>query len=111
VNSLKDRSSAYFEHYHEECIEVLKMMLENETWQLCPLPPHFSVSTMRELQGTKSVGGLGDDATCRYVAPSVCAAQRTSLNSVSLKEDYEDGDSLPFSGKLLLLMPSSCTLP
>jgi len=41
--SLKRQCLAYFQSYHQSSLEELKMHLENEGWQPCPVKPSFGV--------------------------------------------------------------------
>ncbi|KYQ89566.1 hypothetical protein DLAC_09518 [Tieghemostelium lacteum] len=45
---MKEKSLAYFEHFHKDRIEDLKTMLENEMWHKVPLPNNFSVLDIKE---------------------------------------------------------------
>ncbi|KAI6658191.1 coiled-coil domain-containing protein [Oopsacas minuta] len=38
----------YFNHYHELRMEDLKLFIENESWELCPLPINFSLGQFTE---------------------------------------------------------------
>jgi hypothetical protein len=37
-DNFKERSNAYFENYHKARMEELRVMLENELWNPCPVP-------------------------------------------------------------------------
>ena len=41
--SLKKQCWSYFQSYHLERLEEIKMHLENEGWALCPVKPTFKV--------------------------------------------------------------------
>lgn len=40
---LKNQSVNYFRHYHRIRMDELRMFLENETWQICPLKSGFNI--------------------------------------------------------------------
>ena len=49
-NSLKEQCLAYFNSYHHERLEELKMHLDNEGWALCPVKPTFKVQQLVEFR-------------------------------------------------------------
>lgn len=42
-NSIKKQSSNYFGNYHNERLEELRIFLENESWEMCPVKPEFTI--------------------------------------------------------------------
>ncbi|XP_075900528.1 syndetin isoform X2 [Nelusetta ayraudi] len=89
--SIKRQSVNYFKHYHRARLEELRMFLENETWELCPVKSNFHISQLHEF---KFMG------QCRSpsVSPSRQAAAGSSscgppLDLLSLFEQYvQDGN-------------------
>lgn len=65
--SIKRQSVNYFKHYHRARLEELRMFLENETWELCPVKSNFNISQLHEFKF------LGQ---CR--SPSVSPSKQTS---------------------------------
>ncbi|XP_010710865.1 syndetin-like [Meleagris gallopavo] len=56
--SIRKQSVNYFKTYHRTRLEELRMFLENETWELCPVKSNFSILQLhvRSLSNTyKSV--------------------------------------------------------
>lgn len=43
IKATKDQTLAYFKSYHISHLEELKMFLENEVWQWCPVKTNFSI--------------------------------------------------------------------
>uniref|UniRef100_A0A4W3KCL9 VPS50 subunit of EARP/GARPII complex n=1 Tax=Callorhinchus milii TaxID=7868 RepID=A0A4W3KCL9_CALMI len=41
--SIRKQSVNYFKNYHRTRLEELRMFLENETWELCPVKSNFSI--------------------------------------------------------------------
>ncbi|KAL1487430.1 hypothetical protein MTO96_030957, partial [Rhipicephalus appendiculatus] len=48
--SLRQQSFNYFKDYHRSCMEELRMFLENESWELVPVKPSFSILQLQELR-------------------------------------------------------------
>lgn len=42
-DSIKQQSIHYFAAYHRERLEEMRIFLENEGWELCPVKPTFSI--------------------------------------------------------------------
>ena len=49
-NSLKEQCLAYFNGYHKERLEELRMHLDNEGWALCPVKTTFKVQQLVEFR-------------------------------------------------------------
>ena len=41
--SIRRQSLNYFRSYHQAKLDELRMFLENESWELCPVKPSFSI--------------------------------------------------------------------
>ncbi|XP_029022934.1 syndetin isoform X4 [Betta splendens] len=48
--SIKRQSVNYFKNYHRARLEELRMFLENETWELCPVKSNFNISQLHEFR-------------------------------------------------------------
>ncbi|TSK31460.1 Syndetin [Bagarius yarrelli] len=48
--SIKRQSVNYFKNYHRTRLEELRMFLENETWELCPVKSNFSITQLHEFK-------------------------------------------------------------
>nr|XP_023667621.1 syndetin isoform X1 [Paramormyrops kingsleyae] len=48
--SIKKQSVNYFKNYHRTRLEELRMFLENETWELCPVKSNFSIAQLHEFK-------------------------------------------------------------
>ncbi|XP_063042025.1 syndetin isoform X2 [Engraulis encrasicolus] len=92
--SIKRQSVNYFKNYHRARLEELRMFLENETWELCPVKSNFSIAQLHEF---KFMG------QCR--SPSVSPSRQantsatTSPVEVSLFEQYLQGGN-PFERQI-----------
>ncbi|XP_069681255.1 syndetin isoform X2 [Periplaneta americana] len=54
-NSIKKQSSNYFRNYHRDSLEELRIFLENESWELCPVKPDFSILQLQEFRSLRHV--------------------------------------------------------
>ncbi|KAL2080030.1 hypothetical protein ACEWY4_023823 [Coilia grayii] len=92
--SIKRQSVNYFKNYHRTRLEELRMFLENETWELCPVKSNFSIAQLHEF---KFMG------QCRSpsVSPSrqATSSAATSPVEVSLFEQYLQGGN-PFERQI-----------
>uniref|UniRef100_A0A3P9N3P9 VPS50 subunit of EARP/GARPII complex n=1 Tax=Poecilia reticulata TaxID=8081 RepID=A0A3P9N3P9_POERE len=88
--SIKRQSVNYFKNYHRARLEELRMFLENETWELCPVKSNFNIAQLHEF---KFMG------QCRSpsVSPSRQAASSAgpALKELSLFQQYHQ-DGNPF---------------
>uniref|UniRef100_A0A8C1GXN4 VPS50 EARP/GARPII complex subunit n=1 Tax=Cyprinus carpio TaxID=7962 RepID=A0A8C1GXN4_CYPCA len=85
--SIKRQSVNYFKNYHRTRLEELRMFLENETWELCPVKSNFSIAQLHEFRF------MGQ---CR--SPSVSPSRQpesTELVELCLFEQYLQGGN-PF---------------
>ncbi|XP_069372330.1 syndetin isoform X1 [Paralichthys olivaceus] len=48
--SIKRQSVNYFKNYHRARLEELRMFLENETWELCPVKSNFNIAQLHEFK-------------------------------------------------------------
>ncbi|XP_078519783.1 syndetin [Lissotriton helveticus] len=85
--SIRKQSVNYFKNYHRTRLEELRMFLENETWELCPVKYNFSILQLHEFKF------LGHSRS-----PSVSPSKQSSAAAstvLSLFEQYCD-DGNPF---------------
>ncbi|KAG9476344.1 hypothetical protein GDO78_003085 [Eleutherodactylus coqui] len=91
--SIRKQSVNYFKNYHRTRLEELRMFLENETWELCPVKSSFSILQLHEF---KCLG----QSRSPSMSPS---KQATSADAavVSLFEQYTSGGN-PFEIQCVL---------
>lgn len=41
--SIRKQSVCYFKSYHAQRLDELKIFMENEAWEICPVKPTFNV--------------------------------------------------------------------
>uniref|UniRef100_A0A672IR53 VPS50 EARP/GARPII complex subunit n=1 Tax=Salarias fasciatus TaxID=181472 RepID=A0A672IR53_SALFA len=74
--SIKRQSVNYFKNYHRARLEELRMFLENETWELCPVKSNFNIAQLHEF---KFMG------QCR--SPSVSPSRQTVSSGSPAQEE------------------------
>ncbi|KAM9737540.1 syndetin isoform 2-T2 [Menidia menidia] len=74
--SIKRQSINYFKNYHRARLEELRMFLENETWELCPVKSNFNIAQLHEF---KFMG------QCR--SPSVSPSRQAVYSSAPAQEE------------------------
>ncbi|XP_025830981.1 syndetin isoform X2 [Agrilus planipennis] len=53
--SIRKQSANYFRNYHSHRLEELKIFLENESWEICPVKPTFEILQLQEFKSLRSV--------------------------------------------------------
>ncbi|KAM4792316.1 syndetin isoform 4-T4 [Cyanocitta cristata] len=85
--SIRKQSVNYFKTYHRTRLEELRMFLENETWELCPVKSSFSILQLHEFK-------FMEQSRSPSVSPSKQPASAIS-STVTLFEQYCNGGN-PF---------------
>ncbi|XP_040821085.1 syndetin [Ochotona curzoniae] len=85
--SIRKQSVNYFKNYHRTRLDELRMFLENETWELCPVKSNFSILQLHEFK-------FLEQSRSPSVSPSKQPAS-TSSKTVTLFEQYCHGGN-PF---------------
>ncbi|XP_061738558.1 syndetin isoform X2 [Nerophis ophidion] len=84
--SIKRQSVNYFKNYHRARLEELRMFLENETWELCPVKSNFNISQLHEFK-------FMDHCRSPSLSPSRQGASILILGELSLFQQYlQDGN-------------------
>ncbi|XP_066144425.1 syndetin isoform X1 [Euwallacea fornicatus] len=52
--SIRKQSACYFKNYHAQRLEELKIFMENEMWEICPVKPAFSILQLQEFKSVRS---------------------------------------------------------
>uniref|UniRef100_A0A4W2EVJ7 VPS50 subunit of EARP/GARPII complex n=1 Tax=Bos indicus x Bos taurus TaxID=30522 RepID=A0A4W2EVJ7_BOBOX len=85
--SIRKQSVNYFKNYHRTRLDELRMFLENETWELCPVKSNFSILQLHEFK-------FMEQSRSPSVSPSK-QSSATSSKTVTLFEQYCSGGN-PF---------------
>ncbi|CAK6434543.1 unnamed protein product [Pipistrellus nathusii] len=78
--SIRKQSINYFKNYHRTRLDELRMFLENETWELCPVKSNFSILQLHEFK-------FMEQSRSPSVSPSKQPAS-TSSKTETLFEQY-----------------------
>ncbi|XP_006207697.3 syndetin isoform X1 [Vicugna pacos] len=85
--SIRKQSVNYFKNYHRTRLDELRMFLENETWELCPVKSNFSILQLHEFK-------FMEQSRSPSVSPSKQPSSASS-KTVTLFEQYCSGGN-PF---------------
>ncbi|XP_057588291.1 syndetin isoform X2 [Hippopotamus amphibius kiboko] len=85
--SIRKQSVNYFKNYHRTRLDELRMFLENETWELCPVKSNFSILQLHEFK-------FMEQSRSPSVSPSKQPSS-TCSKTVTLFEQYCGGGN-PF---------------
>jgi len=61
-DSLKNECTIYFARFHHQKMQEIKMHLENESWELCPVKTTFKLTQLKVIlifQGHEAFGKRG----------------------------------------------------
>ncbi|KPP73748.1 hypothetical protein Z043_107146, partial [Scleropages formosus] len=83
--SVKKQSVNYFKNYHRTRLEELRMFLENETWELCPVKSNFNIMQLHEF---KFMG----QSRSPSVSPSRQASAANPAEVPLFKQYYQGGN-------------------
>lgn len=51
--SIRKQSLSYFSHYHASRLDELRIFLENDGWELCPVKSNFVATQLQEFKSLK----------------------------------------------------------
>ncbi|XP_022441717.1 syndetin isoform X1 [Delphinapterus leucas] len=85
--SIRKQSVNYFKNYHRTRLDELRMFLENETWELCPVKSNFSILQLHEFK-------FMEQSRSPSVSPNKQPSS-TSSKMITLFEQYCSGGN-PF---------------
>ncbi|XP_069769749.1 syndetin isoform X2 [Narcine bancroftii] len=87
--SIRKQSMNYFKSYHRIRLEELRMFLENETWELCPVKSNFSILQLHEFKFMRQSRSPSMSPSKQYTMTSSAPA------AGSLFDQYQNGGN-PF---------------
>ncbi|CAF4059434.1 unnamed protein product [Rotaria magnacalcarata] len=73
--AMRRQSVVYFRSYHNGRLDELKMFLENETWQRCPVKSTFHITQLHEFRFLRETPSFGSD-----LATSTSFNQKSDLD-------------------------------
>ncbi|KAM4539941.1 syndetin isoform 2-T2 [Odontesthes bonariensis] len=84
--SIKRQSVNYFKNYHRARLEELRMFLENETWELCPVKSNFNIAQLHEFKFMGQCRSPSISPSRQAVSSSTPAQEELSLFQQFLQE-------------------------
>ncbi|XP_072226129.1 syndetin [Leuresthes tenuis] len=84
--SIKRQSVNYFKNYHRARLEELRMFLENETWELCPVKSNFNIAQLHEFKFMGQCRSPSISPSKQAVSSSTPAQEELSLFQQFLQE-------------------------
>ncbi|XP_063219060.1 syndetin [Bacillus rossius redtenbacheri] len=54
-NSIRTQSINYFRNYHKGRLDEVRIFLENEGWEICPVKPSFSILQIQEFRSLRHI--------------------------------------------------------
>lgn len=92
--SIKKQSLSYFSHYHESRLDELRIFLENDAWELCPVKSDFVATKLSEFRSLKP--SLNNCKTWNSLDSSNLSDSDNSAGIDYLQKYLESGSS-PFA--------------
>lgn len=92
--SIKEQSTSYFSHYHASRLDELRMYLENDGWNLCPVKSNFVATQLLEFRSLKP--SLNNCKVWNSLDSSNLSDSDNSTGIDWLQKYLEDGSS-PFT--------------
>ncbi|XP_070199146.1 syndetin-like [Littorina saxatilis] len=68
-DSLKQQSLNYFKNHHRARLDELRMFLENEAWELCPVKSNFNTLQLMEFRFMRNLRNKGQVSTLANSSP------------------------------------------
>lgn len=91
--SIRKQSLSYFSHYHASRLDELRIFLENDGWELCPVKSNFVATQLLEFRSLKP--SLNNCKTWNSLDSSNLSDSDTSTG-IDLQK-YLEGGSSPFT--------------
>lgn len=87
--SIRRQSYNYFKNYHASRLEELRIFLENESWEICPVKARFDVLQLQEFKSLRSAlkGFRTRPAQSGVVSPD-CSSSNHSQDGSSICGNY-----------------------
>jgi len=92
-DSIRKQSINYFRNYHRARMDELRMFLENEGWELCPVKSNFSIFHLQEFKFLRALADLKPDETL-----SISKLEEVNKSDWGYFDKYADAGS-PFDAQ------------
>ncbi|KAB0791414.1 hypothetical protein PPYR_03214 [Photinus pyralis] len=84
--SIRKQSFNYFKNYHVQRLDELRIFLENESWELCPVKATFDVLQLQEFKPLRSI--LKTYKMKPYANTPDCSSSNNSQDGSSIVGNY-----------------------
>ncbi|CAG9770249.1 unnamed protein product [Ceutorhynchus assimilis] len=88
--SIRKQSVCYFKNYHAQRMDELKIFMENEIWEICPVKPTFNILQLQEFKSVRSA--LKNCKSSSQISPTVPAYSANSTDCSSCHS--QDGSNI-----------------
>lgn len=88
--SIRKQSVNYFRNYHAQRLDELKIFMENEMWEICPVKHTFNILQLQEFKSIRSA--LKNYKTNPHMSPTVPVYSTNSTECSSTHS--QDGSSI-----------------
>ncbi|KAH1011506.1 hypothetical protein HUJ04_000858 [Dendroctonus ponderosae] len=88
--SIRKQSICYFKNYHAQRLDELKIFMENEMWEICPVKPTFNVVQLQEFRSVRSA--LKNYKNPSQISPTMPVYSTNSADCSSCHS--QDGSSI-----------------
>ncbi|KAK2585599.1 hypothetical protein KPH14_010228 [Odynerus spinipes] len=93
--SMKEQSLLYFSHYHVSRLDELRIFLENDGWELCPVKPNFVATQLQEFRSLKA--SLNKYKVCNGLDNSIANEIEAPIGVELLLQKYLEYGTSPFT--------------
>ncbi|KAK5638446.1 hypothetical protein RI129_012741 [Pyrocoelia pectoralis] len=84
--SIRKQTFNYFKNYHVQRLDELRIFLENESWELCPVKPTFDVLQLQEFKPLRSI--LKNYKLKPHATTPDCSSSNNSQDGSSIVGNY-----------------------
>ncbi|XP_043488884.1 syndetin [Polistes fuscatus] len=92
---MQKQSQLYFSHYNLSRLDELRIFLENDGWELCPVKPNFVATQLQEFKSLKPI--LNKSKVCNGLDTSIISETETSIDIELLLQKYLEYGTSPFT--------------
>nr|XP_050865737.1 syndetin [Vespula vulgaris] len=93
--SMKKQSLLYLSHYNISRLDELRIFLEYDGWELCPVKPDFVATELQEFKSLKPI--LNKSKVCNGLDTSITSEIETPVGIELLLQQYLEYGTSPFT--------------
>nr|CAD7441142.1 unnamed protein product [Timema bartmani] len=84
-NSIRTQSMNYFINYHQSRLDELRIFLENEGWEICPVKPNFTILRLQEFGSLRHI--------LKYWKNDLSSQGQLNMSSPECSSNHSQDDS------------------